>query len=159
MKYKRIVIFIVLLVVCLIIAQLAARKSAQAPANSSPVLTISYTNGASTDLIKEISIKPGDIISSPLTISGMARGTWYFEASFPIILTDGDGLIIAQGVAQAKSDWMTSEFVPFESTIEFTKPVNAAAFGNRASIILKNDNPSGDPVRDMSVEIPVQFQP
>lgn len=148
----------VLLVVCLFLAQWISKNMAHAPSDVSTAPVISYTNGASADNIKDISIKSGDTISSPLKISGMARGTWYFEASFPIILTDGDGLIIAQGVAQAKSDWMTTEFVPFESTIEFTKPANAAAFGNRASLILKNDNPSGDPVRDMAAEIQVLFK-
>ena len=41
-------------------------------------------------------------IISPLEIKGTARGNWYFEASFPIILTDWDGKIIAQGHATAR---------------------------------------------------------
>ena len=32
-------------------------------------------------------------VSSPLTVSGRARGTWYFEASFPVQLLDTDSKI------------------------------------------------------------------
>jgi hypothetical protein len=158
MKYKRIIFFVTLLVVCLIIVQIAARRSVHAPVSIDTGSTISYTNGASIDLVKDLSIKPGDIITSPLKMSGMARGTWYFEASFPVALTDGDGLIIAEGPAQAQSSWMTTDFVPFEATLTFTKPANASAFGDRATLILKNDNPSGDPARDMTVEVPLKFK-
>lgn len=31
------------------------------------------------------------LVQSPLTVSGTARGTWYFEASFPVRLVDTDG--------------------------------------------------------------------
>src|SRR3989344_3102384 len=65
---------------------------------------------------------PNSVITSPLQVSGKARGTWYFEASFPIILVDWDGLIIAEGYATALSDWMTEDFVPFQATLEFEKP-------------------------------------
>src|SRR5450830_1602835 len=65
-----------------------------------------------TDFIRLDTPFPNQIIKSPLIIKGVARGSWFFEASFPVILTNWDGLIIAQGTAQAKSDWMTSDFVP-----------------------------------------------
>ena len=44
---------------------------------------------------------PNANISSPLVISGEARGNWFFEGSFPVLLTDWDGKVIAQGVAVA----------------------------------------------------------
>jgi hypothetical protein len=91
-------------------------------------------------------------------ITGEARGPWYFEASFPVLLTDGDGLIIAQGNGQAQGEWMTTEFVPFVATLEFSVPVNADAFGRRGALVFKNDNPSGDSARDKAVEIPVRFK-
>src|SRR3989344_2213452 len=71
------------------------------------------------DLIRVTSPKPGDVVTSPLVIKGEARGTWFFEASFPVNLTNWDGLIISEHFAQAKSDWMTEDYVPFEATIEF----------------------------------------
>lgn len=41
-------------------------------------------------------------ITSPLTITGKARGGWYFEASFPVELKNAGGTVIATGVAQAQ---------------------------------------------------------
>ena len=77
-----------------------------------------------------------DKISTPLIIKGKAKGTWYFEASFPVVLTDLDGVILAQGVAKANSDWMTTNFVPFTATINFTKSNNS----QNGFLILKKDN-------------------
>ena len=71
------------------------------------------------DLIRLDSPLPNEIIMSPLVVRGEARGNWFFEASFPLILTDWDGKIIAESFAQAKSDWMTADFVPFEGTLTF----------------------------------------
>lgn len=96
---------------------------------------------------------PNQVITSPVTITGQARGNWFFEASFPVILTNWDGLIIAQGIAQAKSDWMTEEFVPFEATLTFDTPT----YKNNGSLILKKDNPSGLPQNDAALEISVLF--
>ncbi|HXK32321.1 MAG TPA: hypothetical protein VJ378_02535, partial [Candidatus Paceibacterota bacterium] len=42
------------------------------------------------DLIKIENVRPNQIISSPLSIKGEARGNWFFEASFPIRLYDGN---------------------------------------------------------------------
>jgi hypothetical protein len=99
-----------------------------------------------------------DYISSPLVIKGEAKGTWYFEASFPVVLTDGGGVIIAQGIAQANppagGDWMTTNFVPFTATLNFTKPSN----DKNGFLILKKDNPSGLPQNADSLEIPVNFK-
>jgi hypothetical protein len=106
-----------------------------------------------TEVIRLDYPRPNQTISSPLNIKGEARGTWFFEASFPVILTDWDGLIIAQGIATAKGDWMTEDFVPFEATLEFT--LNKQAYSNRGSLILKKDNPSGLPENDDALEIPV----
>lgn len=91
-------------------------------------------------------------ISSPLIIEGEARGTWFFEASFPVKLTDQDGMIITSGIAQAQSDWMTENFVPFKAELNF----NSTSTGG--ILILEKDNPSGLPENDKSIEIPVIFK-
>jgi hypothetical protein len=96
---------------------------------------------------------PITVVTSPLTITGTARGNWFFEASFPIIIKDADGSVLAQGHAQATDDWMTTDYVPFTATVTFTKPKTATGM-----LILKNDNPSGDPVNDKMMTIPVTFQ-
>ena len=105
------------------------------------------------DKIRIDNPRPNQMISSPLTITGQARGTWFFEASFPVVLTDWDGLIIAEGIATAKSDWMTEDFVPFEATLTFNTPT----YKNNGNLILKRDNPSGLPEYDEALEIPIFF--
>ncbi len=107
------------------------------------------------DMIRVDYPRPNQVIQSPLIIRGEARGTWFFEASFPVVLTDWDGLIIAQGIATAKSDWMTTEFVPFEATLAFE--INKDVYSNRGALILRKDNPSGLPEHDDALEIPIIF--
>lgn len=92
-------------------------------------------------------------IASPLTITGEVPGSWSFEASFPVVLVDWDGLIIAEKPATLQGDWMTDEYVPFSVTVEFT---NASSNKNGA-IILRKDNPSGLPENDDAVEIPITY--
>ncbi len=100
--------------------------------------------------------KPGAVISSPLKVTGKARGNWYFEASFPVVLTDWDGKIIAQVPAQAQSDWMTTDWVEFEATLTFTNP--GAVVSSRGALTLQKDNPSGLPEYDDSREILIFFK-
>ncbi|MCB9802663.1 hypothetical protein H6761_01410 [Candidatus Nomurabacteria bacterium] len=106
------------------------------------------------NLIRLDSVHADDYITSPLTISGQARGTWFFESSFPVSLVNWDGLIIAQGIAQAKGDWMTEDFVPFTVNLEFSKP----DYKNNGALIFQKDNPSGLPEHDDALEIPIYFE-
>ncbi len=96
---------------------------------------------------------PGATVASPLKVSGKARGPWFFEASFPIILKNQNGVVIAQGIAQAQGEWMTTDFVDFETTLTFTKP----PAGQTGTLILQRDNPSGLPENDDSRQITVYF--
>ena len=91
------------------------------------------------------------IISSPLTVQGEAKGTWFFEASFPAKLVDSNGVVLAQGIMQAKSDWQTEDFVEFEGTLEFTTDAT------EGELILQKDNPSGLPENDTEISIPIRF--
>lgn len=113
------------------------------------VSTITYTN-SSVDLITVESPLPGDTIHKDLSVIGKARGTWFFEASFPIQVLDKDGKVLSQGIAEAQSDWMTSDFVPFKATINipdsYTGPV---------TLVLKKDNPSDLPEHDASISFPL----
>jgi len=112
------------------------------------------------DLIVVDAPLAGSQVTSPVHITGQARGNWYFEATFPVVIVDWDGRIIGQGHATAKSDWMTTEYVPFDGTIDFTRPADlkAGTYNARGAVIFKKDNPSGDPARDAAVEVPVIFQ-
>lgn len=108
------------------------------------------------DLVRLESPRPNETISSPLIIRGEARGTWFFEASFPVTLVNWDGLIIAESFATAQSEWMTTDFVPFEAKIEFEFDPNT--YSNRGFLILRKDNPSGLPEHDDALEIPIYFE-
>jgi len=117
---------------------------------STPIIPAQVAHGD----IRVTSPEVGEAISSPLIIEGEARGKWFFEASFPVVLTNWDGLIIAEGIATAEGEWMTENFVPFKAELEFIKP----EYGERGALILKKDNPSGLPEHDDAIEIPLTFE-
>ncbi|MES3030842.1 MAG: Gmad2 immunoglobulin-like domain-containing protein [Patescibacteria group bacterium] len=93
-------------------------------------------------------------VASPLSISGRARGMWYFEGSFPVSLKDDSGEIIAEGHVTAQGEWMTEEFVPFLGTLQFNQPVS----GSRGILIFRKDNPSGLAQYDDAIAVPVRFK-
>ena len=103
------------------------------------------------NVIKIANPRPNTTISSPLTITGEARGTWFFEASFPVRLVDNQGAEIATGIATAQGEWMTEDFVPFSATLTFS---TAATIG---TLILERDNPSGLPENADELRVPVKI--
>ncbi|MCI0566340.1 hypothetical protein L0Y46_04065 [bacterium] len=105
-----------------------------------------------SDLILIENPRPNQEIASPLTITGRARGTWFFEASFPIKLLDENGKEIAVYHAEAQSDWMTENFVPFKAVLTFTAPSEG-----KGTLVLMKDNPSGLPEHDDELRVPVRF--
>lgn len=104
------------------------------------------------DLITVASPLPFARISSPIEVSGEARGEWYFEASFPVQVLDANGSLIGQGIAEAQGDWMIEDFVPFKATISFEDSSTATG-----TIVLRKDNPSGLPENDDELRVPVSF--
>jgi len=106
------------------------------------------------NLIRVSNIQPNDLVQSPLKIEGEARGYWFFEASFPVKIIDENGRELGFGIAQALSDWMTEDFVPFEANLEFQPSTT-----KKGTLILKKDNPSGLPEYDDELIIPVRFNP
>ncbi len=112
------------------------------------------TSGTSTDQI-EVALSyplPGDLVSSPLEISGKARGYWFFEATLPISLVASDGSPIVSYYAQAEDEWMTVDFVPFSARLEFQTSAESGY------LIISKDNPSDLPQYDASIRIPVKFK-
>lgn len=105
------------------------------------------------DLIVLNTPAPNESVESPLTIKGQARGFWFFEGDFPVVVTDWDGRIIGEGFVTAEGDWMTEEFVPFSGVIEFEIPEHE----NNGTLILRKDNASGLPEHDDALEIPILF--
>jgi Immunoglobulin-like domain of bacterial spore germination len=114
---------------------------------------------AKADLIKVTSPAGMSVVTTPLKLSGEARGGWFFEAVAPVSIVNWDGLIIAEGYVTAQGDWMTSEFVPFTGELAFVSPYKDGDpdFMKRGAIIFKKDNPSGLPENDDALEIPILF--
>src|SRR3989344_2708790 len=111
------------------------------------------------DLIRIENPEPNQFITSPLVVTGEARGYWYFEASFPVRVYDADGVELSVIPAQAQGDsvgdgvnWMTEEFVPFRAVLEFKKPTTETG-----TLVLQKDNPSGLPENDAELRIPIRF--
>ena len=98
--------------------------------------------------------KENIVVSSPIKITGKAPGNWFFEASAPVTITNWNGLIIGQSYITAQGDWMTTGYVPFEGTLEFTN----TEYGDYGFLILQKDNPSGLPENDDAVEFKVLFK-
>lgn len=163
LNMRKILLFLFILISALLIAWFSFTHTATAPLENEETSRIENVNIENTysykDILRLDTTFTDKDISSPLTIRGEARGTWFFEASFPVILTNWDGLIIAEGIATAQSDWMTEEYVPFEVTLVFDAPYKNGDqdFMSRGSLILKKDNPSGLPENDDAYEITVYF--
>ncbi len=125
--------------------------SDNAPAEEWPG-SVSYTN-TSTNQIKVVSPVVGTRITSPLSVDGEARGTWFFEGTAPMVVVDWDGKIIGQGYVTALGPWMTEDFVPFAGEMTFEKPFASG----RGTLVLQRSNASALPENDAAVEIPIQF--
>ena len=105
------------------------------------------------DLIRINNPRPNQIIRSPIVIEGEARGNWFFEASFPIVILDTNGKILGRAIAQAQDEWMTTDFVPFKAILAFESPATSSGV-----LILEKDNPSGLPENDDQLSVPVKFE-
>jgi hypothetical protein len=165
MNSNRLLMVIVLLLVIIagilvLIFVQPKQAGAPSPTPGQVATTTGQTPGGNTDNVAVIDnlievtlpLKNANV-SSPLVITGQARGAWYFEASAPVELRDAKGKVIAQGHIEAQSDWMTEDFVPFKATLTFAKQ----PAGSTGTLVLQNDNPSGDPARQKELLIPVKF--
>jgi len=150
------IIFLFVILACLGVGYLCYRYVTSVCCTSDVITSIS-TREDHVSLDGDTVIIEGSLqnrlIQSPLTIRGSAPGTWFFEAVFPVVIVDWDGRIIGSGHVTSLDDWMTTEYVDFEGTIEFETP----SYGDTGAIILQKENPSGLPEYDDAVEIPIQF--
>src|SRR4030042_1102539 len=97
--------------------------------------------------------QPNQIVTSPLTVEGKARGgNWFFEASAALRLLDANGNEIAISNIMATTDWMTTDYIEFKGQIRFISPANESG-----TLVFKNDNPSGLPQNDKEFRVPIRF--
>lgn len=101
------------------------------------------------------------LVTSPLLITGQARGQWYFEGSFPVELQNSNGTVIASGIATTSANWMTTDFVPFTAHLQFSNPlvVGLDSSAKMGQLVFKKDNPSGEPQNDAEFRVAVRFAP
>ena len=148
MKNKRFIyIFIAIL---LIIAAIIIIREESLEKKILPKTNSNQTEKA--DLIVVDSPQPNTTVKNTFTISGRARGTWYFEAVFPIVVLDSSGKEIGNAQARATDDWMTENFVPFTAELKLTSP-----YSGKATLVLKKDNPSGEAERDDALKVPIMI--
>ena len=164
---KNFIIALLVIIIVVLGAWLLYYKKAEAPADilinngtSSPATTTPTSTPVTTEpkqsgegMIKISVPQKNQLITSPLTVTGEAKGGWYFEASAPVKILDANGKIIGQGPVQAQGDWMVSGFVPFKGTITFSAPTTSTG-----TVVFMNDNPSGLPENDRSYSVPVRFK-
>lgn len=120
--------------------------------NPPPTSQVTYQN-ANADKIVVNTPAPGATVPHTFTVVGKARGGWYFEASFPVEVRGAQNQILVQMPVQADGEWMTSEFVPFSEQVSVPQ-----GYKGPATLILRNDNPSGLPENDASISIPIVIQ-
>ena len=160
-KRAHILILILVFTMCMALSASATRVWLDAiTPKESPKYLISDEDAAwrkpaeaNRNLVRLYAPTAGALVTSPLTVTGEARGYWYFEASAPALLYDANGQEIARGYVTATDDWMTEDFVGFEGTLTFDVPETPSG-----TLVLKNDNPSGDPERDIFLHVPVRFE-
>lgn len=104
------------------------------------------------DMLVITAPEPDTFVSSPLIVRGRARGSWYFEASFPLKIYDSLGQELGAMPAQVQSEWMTNDFVNFSALLEFRPSTTATG-----TLVFEKDNPSGLPQNDLKFELPVRF--
>lgn len=92
-------------------------------------------------------------VTSPMTVKGKARGSWFFEANLPILLKDENGKVLAQVGYHTTENWMTNDYVSINTTLKFPAPTT-----DYGVLVIHNDNPSGDPANDKTFEVPVRFR-
>ena len=127
------------------------------PDNSEPVqipndTPLDESDNATSSEVLILQPQPNTLVVSPLTVKGQARGGWFFEASLPVKLVDANYQVIVAHYGTAESDWMTTEFVPFSSILEFSTTATSGF------LIISKDNPSGLPEYDAAISWPVNFK-
>ncbi len=138
------ILTIILLLAALVLGGIYLKQQNDAVVpNTNVVPLLSYVNADEDDIV----VSSVEAVSpTTLRVEGEARGPWYFEASFPIEVVDVNSMVIGTGFATADGDWMTTDFVPFTADITLSAPYTGAVV-----MILRKDNPSGEPGNDASL--------
>ena len=102
--------------------------------------------------MRGLNVVAGGEVTFPFTLTGEARGSWYFEGSFPVRVEDGSGDNVVEHSAQAQGEWMTEDFVPFAAILS---PSGAIPSGE-ATLVIEKANASGLPEHADAIHIPIR---
>ena len=148
-----IIIFLLAIIVVLLFFLITIPAPGPSATGNTPTTTVpTSTPTANRPLHDRVFVRTplsGAAVGKTFVVTGEAPGNWYFEASFPVEIRDANNNRIAQTHADALSDWMTTEQVPFKVDITVTD------YSGPATLVLMRDNPSGLPQYDDSVSIPI----
>ena len=142
MKYtNKIILILIIIIVSIFVFNIYERY-----------LTIKKINDAK-DIIIIDSPKPYQKVQVPIIIKGKAKGSFFFEGTFPIRIEDENGNLIVSDYIMTKENWMTENFVSFETYFYFEK-------GNlrKGFIIFEKANPSGLLENKFEIKIPLYFE-
>jgi hypothetical protein len=137
----------------LIVDTTSTRKADAAPESRGSEAAEGTPTASPADEIALDTPKRGALVTSPLWVVGRARGTWYFEAEFPVKLYDADDSLLTWGSARAGGEWTTRDYVPFSLTLNYSEPRTSTG-----SLVLEKSNPSGLPEHAAEIRIPVRFR-
>lgn len=106
--------------------------------------------GDAKDLVS-FSVDAGSSVSGIFTAVGSVQGGYFFEGNIFVNILDSNKILIRKGRGNAKTDWMTTEPVGFETVLDFTNLPKGQAY-----IEIRNDNP-GAPAEGInkSIKIPI----
>ena len=110
--------------------------------------------GQKEDLISFSTLPGAKIPQGVLSVKGIIKGAWFFEANILINILDTDQNMLKTGNANAISDWMTVEPVAFEGSIDLTGLPTGPAY-----LEIRNDNPAGpDEGVNKNILIPIVIE-
>lgn len=105
--------------------------------------------------INLVSPKPYERVELPIKIKGGAKGTWFFEASFPLKLVNQRGNVIISSYVMTDEEWMREDFISFETEMTSDQIAGGAS---PYYLVLEKANPSGLPENADELSIPIYIK-
>ena len=102
--------------------------------------------------VQVLSPRVGDLVRSPLTVTGSAPSDWYFDGEFPIRLLDSRGTMLGKSQARAQRGWTRAGAVPFIARFSFRQ-----ARSRDGVLVLEKEIPSGRRINPVLWRVPVRF--
>lgn len=98
--------------------------------------------------------KSEEWVGNPVVVSGRAKSSWIQEGMPIAILTNWDGLIIAEVITQKVGEVDSQGFQSFRAEIIYEKP----EYNERGFLIVQKANPTRDPQKADAEEIMIYFK-